>query len=184
MRTQDELRSAWARGLELLRTEARQRAGDLSRERLDWQPPEGGWSVGQVLDHLSQTNELYRGEIERALSAPVPLRGIDSKWKPSFAGSLLAKALVNPRKGPAPRVFRPAPRAGENPLEHFETSVSRLIDALQASTGVDLRRTRIRSPAWKVARFNLGEGFLLNILHAERHFSQIDRIKTHPQFPR
>ena len=184
MRTQGELRSAWARGLELLGTEARQRAGDLTREQLDWQPPEGGWSVGQVLDHLSQTNELYLREIAGALAAPVPLRRADAAWKPSFAGSLLAKAMVNPRKGPAPRVFRPAPLAGENPLERFEATVTRLLDALEGSADADLSRTRIRSPAWRVARFNLGEGFLLNILHAERHFGQIDRIKARPQFPR
>jgi hypothetical protein len=184
MTTQLELRSGWASGLERLIEGARQRTADLAREQIDWQPPEGGWSVGQVLDHLSQTNELYLREIETALTAPVPLRQADPVWKPSFAGALLAKAILNPRKGPAPRVFRPAPRAGPDPIERYEQSVRRLTDALKASGGVDLRRTRIRSPAWRVARFNLGEGFLLNILHAERHFGQIDRVRTHPQFPR
>jgi hypothetical protein len=35
---------------------------------------------------------------------------------------------------------------------------------------------RFRSPVTALLRLNLGDGFLILISHAERHFGQIDRV--------
>lgn len=43
-------------------------AEGLSDERLARRPGDGGWSVGEVLDHLVLAEEVYRGDIERLIA--------------------------------------------------------------------------------------------------------------------
>src|SRR5215469_2823694 len=42
-------------------------AKGLSAEQLNWHPSEGAWGVGQCLDHLRVTNEVYLAAINAAL---------------------------------------------------------------------------------------------------------------------
>jgi hypothetical protein len=182
--TQSAVRAEWRRGLELAAEEAARIAGSLTDEQLHWNPPGGGWSVAQVLDHLSQTNEEYLRVIGPALADARTASASGAEWRPSLAGRLLAHAMRSPRKGPAPRVFRPVPQPGERPVERFQQSVRVLLDALQRSERADLQRTRIRSPAARLIRMNLGDGFRLQVMHAERHLGQIQRVAARPEFPR
>jgi hypothetical protein len=39
----------------------------LTTEQLNWQPRPNGWSVGQCLDHLCRTNEVYLPAISSSL---------------------------------------------------------------------------------------------------------------------
>ena len=43
--------------------------GDVTAELgdvLNWQPPEGGWSIAMVLEHLYTTSEAYFGVVKPA----------------------------------------------------------------------------------------------------------------------
>src|SRR5437764_13837718 len=48
--------------------EAKELLGGLSPEQLNWQPMPGAWSVGQCLEHLCITNELYVPAIHASLT--------------------------------------------------------------------------------------------------------------------
>ena len=39
--------------------------GDLSSEQLNWKPAPSAWSVGQCIDHLITSNELYMVNIQK-----------------------------------------------------------------------------------------------------------------------
>ena len=65
---------AWARRLhqELTASDARAAAlvKPLTPEQLNWKPAPEKWSVGQCLEHLAISTEVYLGPIADALAGP------------------------------------------------------------------------------------------------------------------
>jgi hypothetical protein len=177
---QGQLIAEWRSGLERTAASVSDLTGGLSDRQLLWAPPEGGWSVAQVLEHLAITNEQYLSAIRKALTAASPPAG--RVWRPSLAGRMLAHSLQSTRKVPAPRAFKPAPAASPASRERFLQSVNDLLAQLDRASAADLR-TRTLSPAARMIPLNLGDAFRLQILHADRHLQQIRRIQDRPQFP-
>ena len=168
----------------LTRTQAlRDRIGAIARpldpERLVRRPPDGGWSVGHVLEHLCVTSELYEPPIRALLrdarpDAAAALR----EWKPTLVGGFSVRLFERPTKLPAPKTMVPAasPRGGvvEGFLAHLDTQARLLHDA----GGYDWRRLRMASPAVPLPLkvFNLGDVFSVLVVHAERHTRQMERV--------
>src|SRR4051794_21352004 len=83
---------------ERLRTEAlanHQRVAALARpldpERLVRRPVPPGWSVGEVLQHLCVSDELYRAPLLALVNGARPDAAAPAReWRPTFAGGLLA----------------------------------------------------------------------------------------------
>jgi DinB family protein len=44
-----------------------ERAASLSEDELDWQPPDGGWSLRRVLHHVARSELLYAASFDEAL---------------------------------------------------------------------------------------------------------------------
>jgi hypothetical protein len=162
-----------------LRDHAVALARPLDPEQLVRRPPNGGWSVGHVLEHLCVTAELYEPPIRALLrdarsDAAASLR----TWKPTLVGRLFVGTLERPAKLPSPKSMVPAatPRAGvvEGFLGYLDTQ-TRLLDE---ATGFDWRRLRLASPAvpLPIKVFNLGDVFSVLVVHAERHARQMDRV--------
>jgi hypothetical protein len=152
-------------------------ARPLDPERLVRRPADGGWSVGHVLEHLCVTSELYEPPIRALLresrpDAAAPLR----EWKPSLVGRLMVRRFEHPKRMSSPRGMTPAvtPRGGvvERLLGHLDV-LDGLVDD---SAGFDWRRLRMRSPVVPLLRFNLGDAFLMLLVHAERHAGQMERV--------
>jgi hypothetical protein len=49
-----------------------QRAAGLSREELDWLPPDGGWPLRRVLHHVARSELLYAAALDEALPSEDP----------------------------------------------------------------------------------------------------------------
>jgi len=153
-------------------------ARPLDPERLVRRPPNGGWSVGHVLEHLCVTSELYEPPIRRLLAsarpdAAAPLR----PWKPTFVGRLTVNTFERPMRMRAPKRTVPAasPRGGV--VEGFLAHLRTLDQLLDTSSGFDWRRLRMSSPVVSLPiRFNLGDVFSILVVHAERHARQIERV--------
>jgi hypothetical protein len=153
-------------------------ARPLDPEQLVRRPPNGGWSVGHVLEHLCVTSELYEAPIRNLLrsarpDAAAPLR----PWKPTLIGRFTVNMFERPTRMPTPKRMAPAasPRGGvvESFLAHQRTLAQMLGDA----NGFDWRRLRLSSPVISLPiRFNLGDVFSILVVHAERHTRQMERI--------
>ena len=154
-------------------------ARPLDPERFVRRPPDGGWSVGHVLEHLCVTSELYEPPLRALLraarpDAAAPLR----EWKPTLIGGFAVRMFERPTKLPTPKTMAPAasPRGGvlEAFLAHLDTQ-TRLLD--EASSH-DWRRLRMASPAVPIPIkvFNLGDVFSILVVHAERHTRQMERV--------
>jgi len=152
-----------------------QRAADTAA--LEWQPPDGGWSAGQVFEHLCVANDSYLVGLRRVLgTVSVGSRGdvADRMWRPSFAGRLLARSMESPRKLPAPKMWRPAPAPRPNVIAEFLTRQREIEQLIESSMAHDWRRLRLASPVSGLIRMNVGDAFTVLVRHAERHFRQID----------
>lgn len=157
-------------------------ARPLDPEQLNRVPPDHGWSVGQVLEHLCVTVELYEAPLQAMLrsarvDAAAPLR----EWGPTLFGRMLVGSLASPRKLPTPKPMAPSltPRAGV--LEAFLGMHAALVTRIDHTASFDWRRLRMSSPAvprvlQPLARLNLGDVFSVFVVHAERHARQIERV--------
>lgn len=163
-------------------------AGGLPPLQLQWRPPEGGWGIGDVLEHLVVSNDDYLARLRplvtdgRGRTAAAPGRGAEG-WRPSLMGGFLARSLRAPRKLPAPKIWRPAREPGADALERFLRGEHEVAELLRASVALDWRRTRLSSPVSRLVRLNLGDAFEVTAAHVTRHAGQIERIRSHASFP-
>ena len=149
----------------------------VDRAALDWQPPQGGWSAGQVLEHLCVANDSYLVELRKLLSrsTSAATRNVgDAMWRPSFAGRLLVRSMESPRKLPAPKAWRPAPAPRPNVIAEFLARQREIEALIERSMGNEWQRMRMASPVAAFIRMNVGDAFTVLVRHAERHFRQID----------
>jgi hypothetical protein len=172
---------------ELVATDAKLQAaaGTLGSRALGWTPPGGGWSIGQVLEHLIVAADSYLTPMRRLIVDRVGARGdeADPLWQPSVMGGFLTKALRAPRKLPAPRAYVPALVARPNALEEFRDRQRDTALLLERARALEWRRVRLTSPISRLIRLNLGDCFAITVAHARRHVGQIERIRSDPEFP-
>ena len=176
---QRDLQQALHTRMRSLRDRIVEIARPLDPEQLLRRPSDGGWSVGHVLEHLCVTSELYEPPLGTLLrsarpDAAAPLR----EWKPTLIGGFMARQFERPSKLPSPKSMVPAatPRGGvvEAFLGHLDAQSRMLDDA----SSLDWRRLRMASPAVPVPLkvFNLGDVFVILVVHAERHARQMERV--------
>jgi hypothetical protein len=171
---------------ERLRVEAldnHQRIAALARpldpERLVRRPVPRGWSVGEVLQHLCLSDELYRKPLLALVNGARPDAGAPAReWKSTFFGNLVASMLENPRKMRAPRVFQPGPAPQPGVVEDFLVRDSRMLALMEQSATLDWRALRMPSPALPIRflKMNLGDVFRIHVVHVRRHLGQMERV--------
>lgn len=157
-------------------------ARPLDPEQMNRQPPDRGWSVGQVLEHLCVTVELYEAPLQAMLrtarvDAAAPLR----EWTPTLFGRLLVGSLAAPRKLPTPKSMAPSPTPRPAVLEAYLGMHAALVTRIDHTATFDWRVLRMSSPAVPgllrpLARLNLGDVLSVFVVHAERHARQIARV--------
>lgn len=185
---QEELLRDTKSQLARINEEARGLAGQLSPAQLHWTPPDGGWSIAQVFEHLAASNESYLVRIPEAIQrAQAAGAGRQSAiWKPSFFGKLLIRSLdpTATRSVPAPRIWRPTQAQRANSLERFLQFQDQLAALIPAVAEMDLVRTRVTSPASRFVRVNLGDVFRILVVHGQRHLGQVRRLLAAEGFPK
>ena len=159
----------------------------LGNEAFNWKPEEHRWSICECLDHLNITAELYLPVIDGALakSRSQGLLG-DAPARRGLIGGWIVRFSEPPakRRVKAPKVFLPK---AEQPLDSvvpkFIELQDRLVERPRQANGLDLWRTKIRSPAIALLRLSLGETFALLTGHERRHLWQAEQVKGDPGFP-
>jgi hypothetical protein len=160
-------------------------AKGLGAEQLNWQPSRGAWSVGQCLEHLCNTNEIYLPPIEAALEgnplAPVPeIRlGMFSRW---FIRNYIAP---NPggARSKAPKKIEPAPSVKPDILDRFLRSNEGARDLVRRAAGQNVNSIRFRNPFLPILRFTVGTGLEIIAQHQGRHLLQAEGVEKSAGFP-
>jgi len=170
-----------------IEADARSLAGSLSPAQLNWRPPDGGWSVAQVLTHVTIGNRLYFPVLRRLLADAGPASSrSQAPWRPSFFGRLMIWSLspTNSRKMPTSSKLKPGPEPGPDALKEFLDTFRELADLTRAAEGHDLNRLTFVSPVSALVRgLNFGDALLLLTVHGQRHLQQIGRVRASPGFP-
>lgn len=174
--------------------ELNQRADALFRrhssKELQWKPSPRRWSMAECVEHMSTSLRLYLPSFEAVLRGGAP-RGEGPFAYGPFARRWIRLVGPGGPKLPTPGSMRPRaakPSGGsggtsqvslpdpDTLLAEFKGGNDRLAELIRASEGVDLARTRTRSPVIPVLRFSLGAWFETCVQHSRRHMEQAERL--------
>jgi uncharacterized damage-inducible protein DinB len=182
---QQELLTQCAADVERVDAEARRLTAGLSEAQLQWNPPDGGWSVAQVFAHLVKANASYFDRMRAAIAAGPRRETDDASWRPTVFGGLLYRSLEpsNRRGAPSPKMWRPASHPPADTLDNFLATQATLAGLIRDAAGVDLVRTRLSSPVSRLIRVNLGDALRVLVVHDWRHLGQVERVLARPGFP-
>ncbi len=162
----------------------------LTKEQLNWKYDTRIWTIGEILDHLVIFNGSYFPIIEKAIHA--------TKDKPEFAdvgenymhtltGNMMIKTVrpENRNRSSAPKLFHPYKTIYDYSItDKFEAQLTGLIRFMGASKGLNLALVRAYSPAIKILKFNLGDCYVMMVLHTKRHIEQMMRLAANTGFPK
>ena len=162
-------------------------ATGLSSAQLNWKPRANAWSVGQCLEHLCLTNEVYIEPIAHSLRGEPtgPVEDIT----PGFFGRWFIRRYIEPttqrRPARAPRKSVPvASHVDASILDRFLASNVRVRDVIARAWKHDVNRVRFRNPFVPLIRFTVGTGLQIIARHNHRHLQQAERVKNTAGFPR
>jgi hypothetical protein len=187
--TQETPASAWSVRLafELSANDhaAQALAAGLTEEQLNWQPAPGSWSVGQCLEHLCITNEVYLTAISATLKEKPdsPVEQITPGW----FGRWFIRSFVEPspssRRVSAPAKIRPAAHAGLAVLDRFLSGNISCRELIVRARGKNINRIRFWNPFVPGLRFTVGTGLEIISCHERRHLLQAERVRDSVNFP-
>jgi hypothetical protein len=173
---------------ERLADEADVLASGLTDEQFEWKPSSHAWSVGQCIDHLNATARLYLPRLDEGIATAIR-QGMYGEGP--FTYWWLARMFVGALE-PPPR-FRvktsagfqpPAGRARREIMAAFRAYQVQYIDRLRQANGLDLARSRVRSPLAAWLPMPLGTGFAAMLAHQRRHLWQARQVIQASGFPR
>ena len=165
---------AWAKAEILTLTEG------LNHEQFNWRPSDKKWSVAECIDHLTQTGISLSEAISTAIDvAYMAGDTAEGPFKYSWFGNWFAKAAgqqQDPNKGKvkAPKLYLPSSSDFEltESIQQFQDLQDTLIELTQKAQGLDLRKVKVTSPAFKFLRLNLGVWLKMLPDHQRRHFDK------------
>jgi DinB superfamily len=159
-------------------------AHGLSPAQLNWKSSPDVWSVGQCLQHLLVTNEVYLPAIARALVDRTP--SAVQEITPGWFGRWFIRSYIEPSsrgRSRAPRKIAPAADVDPTVLDRFLRSNDATRDLIRRAGAYDVNRIRFGNPFVPLLRFTVGTGLEIVCRHQRRHLLQAERIRQAPSFP-
>lgn len=145
-----------------------------------WQPQDGrAWSVGQCLDHLSQSNRLYITSLRDALAnAPrgtakvtAPIR---STW---FGRKFISMMEPGSRKMRAPKAIVPRSATSRAQVwSEFTRGLDEIEALIRDADTIDLNGPKFPSPLFTLSRMRAGTAFRILLAHMRRHIRQAENV--------
>ena len=163
--------------------------GGMTDEQFHWQPDGGArWSVGQCLEHLAITNELYGGAIRQAVDrARLSGSARRGALQPGFIGQKFVNSLEPPvkRRVRAPSGIRPMSKLTRDEIvaryrQAHEAIRRTIVDAAM----IDANRATFANPFLKILRMKVSTGLYVIAAHDRRHLWQAEAVTKDPLFPR
>jgi DinB superfamily len=156
----------------------------LSDAQLNHKTEDAGWSVGEVLKHVSLVDEanakLTSNMLKRARANPLPPDPSPETSEIHSMDEILPKMAGQKFQAPefvAPKSDSPL----DESLSRLRASRERMLANVEQLDGLDLSELTFPHPF--AGPLNAYQWILLAGAHEVRHAEQIDRIKSHPGFP-
>src|SRR5579872_1783777 len=149
-------------------------AGGLSVEQLNWKLRPDTWSVGQCLQHLCVTNQVYLPAISASLEDQA--RSQVREITPGWFGRWFIRTYIEPsskgKRARAPQKIDPGERVDSCVLESFLRSNQSVRELIRRASEYDVNRIRFKNPFVPVVRFTVGTGLEIVSKHQVRHLLQ------------
>ncbi|HWQ32168.1 MAG TPA: DinB family protein [Blastocatellia bacterium] len=173
--------------LEAIKRDAADLTAGMTETQFNWRPAPGQWSVAECLAHLNATAQQYIPLLSASI-AEARERGWLSQgpFRYGWLGNRFVRAMEPPvkMKFKAPKAFVPLPdQPMSKTVPEFMELQDQFISLIGTANGLDLKRARVPSPATKLIKLSLGQGFALITGHERRHLRQARQVKNHPDFP-
>jgi hypothetical protein len=163
----------------------------FSPQQLAWKPSAEAWSMAECAEHVLRTERAY-GKRVQACIAEAPKADPDAgRYRARWIMRKAFYPFVSPDSARKMKTFAPV-----EPVEAGDSSAAErivretaqhhrgLLPLIAEAEGVDLRRARMTSPLFSLAKYQLGEALEILVLHAQRHLQQAERVAEAPGFPR
>lgn len=152
----------------------------LTLAQLNWKPRPDAWSIGQCLEHLCLSNEVYAEPMTKALGGRAT--GPVDEIRPGWFGRWFIRRYIEPTtprtRGRAPKTTVPVVRQVDaSILDRFIASNARIRDVIALAREHDVNRVRFRNPFVPLIRFTVGTGLQIIARHNHRHLLQAERLK-------
>lgn len=175
------------KNVESISNEVTSAFGSFSSEQINWKPAAESWSVGQCLEHLIKTNEMYYpvlGEIANGTKTSSFLEN----WSPlsGFFGGFLIRSLKSDKKKfktPVKAIVPPS-EIDPNIVEIFAAHQTEVIERIKATEGANWKKTIITSPMMSIMTYSLEDAYTALVEHDKRHFRQAKRVTESEGFPK
>ncbi len=171
----DHLTSVLA-DLDGLEPRARALVNGLDAQKLAQKPPDGGWSIAEIFEHLCIADASYvEGCLPPAIAKAKGKAG--KPWKSSLFGGWVRNALANLGKSlRAPKIYRVEQPPRADVVEQWFVLVRKLRALVKSARDADLN-TRLSSPVSKLIRISLGDALAIPVVHGQRHLAQVERTR-------
>jgi hypothetical protein len=160
-------------------------AQTLTSRQLNWKPSPDEWSVGQCLEHLAVTNEVYVAAMSSSLAGR--RLAVVSEIAPGWFGRWFIRNYIEPSSGTrrlrAPTKTTPGGQVEPSVLDRFLSGNHEAREFVLRAGKYNVNRIRFRNPFIPVLRFTVGTGLEILVRHQRRHLLQAERIRERPGFP-
>jgi len=153
-------------------------AKHLTLHQLNWKPNPAKWSIGNCLDHLAISNEVYLEALSDALlNQPHPP---PPEITPGWLARWFIRTYIAPSstRAPAPRKIRPAPEVDASVLDRFLASNVTARALVHRAVNYDVNRIRFANQFVPLVRFTVGTGLEIISKHEQRHLLQAERVRA------
>jgi hypothetical protein len=174
--------------------EAQRRAqvllGPLTHTQFNWKPGKDRWSVGECIYHLNVISEAYLPVLRDAVasgdhraSGPFSYGWLSRKFIAAVTPGTKAVSTAGSMKPPAAAPSHSSLDKGST-MAAFDELMREFARLVREAEGVDLARTKVRSPFVCLLRLPVGAFLEALGLHALRHLDQARRVTEEAEFPR
>ena len=152
----------------------------LTPRDLNWKSHPAQWSIGQCIDHLLVSNNVYCPAISKALEGQQHGRvdeiipGRFGRW---FIDNYIeSSSRTKPRR--APRKITPGSQVDPSVVDRFLESNQKARELVRRAATYDVNRIRFRNPFVPLIHFTVGTGFEILTKHQRRHLLQAERMRA------
>lgn len=149
--------------------------GKLTPEELNWKPAPNKWSIGQCVDHIIKTNEIYFPLIRDMLTGKYQATFIQKlPFLPDLFGSMLLKSIESSSKkmGTFP-IFEPSTeQISSDIIKDFAQHQEHLKTLIENTQHLDHEKIIISSPANRFVTYSLATALDILVTHEFRHLNQ------------
>jgi len=184
----EEVATITERNLDLIK----KKFTSLSENQLNWRPNAQTWSCLEIFAHLNGYASFYHAAFNKKIEitrfrTPSAQFSSSPLGRSAWQSMKLGKEKNIKRRFNAPKDYNPTVTpslVNETTLLDFQNHQKELLNILEKSVAVNLRKVKVPISISKIVRLRLGDAFLFVAYHNERHMQQALNLLKHPQFPK